>query len=337
MLSIIVPIYNAENYLQATIDSVFSQSYTDWELILVDDGSTDHSPDICELARRRSERVRVVNMENAGVSTARNTGLKIARGSHIMFLDADDLLPPDALSIMTECAAMHDSDIVCGAIKEVKADYEILPLSVNSTPKEKPSISYTHYTPLSAAEQILYQKSIDCSAWGKIYKASLWSHLRFREGIRYEDLDLIPRLFTMAERITRVSRVVYLYRQHPRSYIHTFSLRRADVLDVTERLSEWMMEREPSLGRAARARELNANFNILALIAANKNSLGKEEGENNKFKAMLLSDRCWNKIKELRGEALRNPSVRLKTKIAILISYFIGRKFMELLSRKIYR
>lgn len=338
MVSIIIPIYNAEKYLQATIDSVFMQTFLDWELILVDDGSTDASPQICELAGNQSDRVRVLHNRNAGVSAARNCGLDMAQGSNIMFLDADDLLPPETLSVLTGYADKDNADIVCGGIKEIGEDYE-MKASGQSTTAESKSFHSTCYSPQSATLQILYQKNIDCSACGKLYRTSLWRDQRFREGMRYEDLDLIPRLFTMAERITHVDNITYLYRQHPTSYIHTFSLKRADVLDVTSQLTEWMTDRDDALGKGARARELNANFNILGLIAANfKDASDEKSGikENEKIKAMLLADRCWNKIKELRGEALRNPSVRLKTKLGILASYIGGRSLLEKFSKIIY-
>ena len=183
---------------------------------------------------------------------------------------------------------------------------------------------------------MLFQKSIDNSACGKLYSAFLWKDSRFREGIGYEDLDLIPILFLKADQIAKVDKTVYLYLQHPQSYIHTFSLKRADVLDVTQRLTEWITIRRPSLARAARARELNANFNIFGLIEAHKNSLGSEGGDSDKTKAMLLCERCWIKIKELRGEALRNPDVRLKTKLGILVSYIGGRYLLGKISRFIY-
>ena len=155
-----------------------------------------------------------------------------------------------------------------------------------------------------------------------------------REGIGYEDLDTFyhPLLASPVD-AALVKEPIYLYRQHASSYLHTFSLRRADVLDVTERLSAFMEREHPELLPAALSRQLSANFNIFQLIASNEKAVAPEQ----KKMADEISIRCYKKIKELRGQCLRNPSVRLKNKIGILLSYAGGSRLLKLLSRVLFK
>lgn len=334
MVSVIVPVYNAEEYLQEAIDSVFMQTYHDWELILVDDGSADGSSCICKEAAEKSEKVRMIRQENSGLSGARNTGISNSKGAYITFLDADDRLTPTALEVLIEKAEKYDADIVCGRILEFTNSFS------KTTATNNKDNSFRIYTSEEAVRRMLYQKDINNSPCGKLFSRRLWDNLHFRAGTWYEDLDIIPIVFLDTDKIISLSNPVYLYRQHPASFIHTFSLRRGDVIEVTQRLTLFMEEKYPALTRAARSRQLSACFNILTLIAANYASLSDEKNagkESEEFKAMLLADTCWNKIKELRGEALRNPSVRLKNKLAILLSYIGGRKIIESFARVLYR
>lgn len=324
MISVIIPVYNAEDFLEEAILSVFSQTYTDWELILVDDGSTDHSPVICDDIASDNSKVKVIHKKNGGLSSARNAGLERASGEYITFLDADDMLTPESLHVMLLSSEQAKADIVCGETK--KFSHSFSPADMSSSGSGS---AIREFNPIKAIEEILYQRSIDNSAWGKLYKANLWKTIRFRENIGYEDLDVFYIVFRGANKIIKIENTVYLYRQHGGSYLHNFTPRRADVLEVTERLTDYMRTYNESLLPAARSRQLSANFNILGLIAANN---GRRNDITNR-----IADECWEKIKELRSESLRNPNVRLKNKIGIIVSYLAGRKGVELLSRIVYR
>ena len=323
MISIIVPVFNTEKYLTEAIQSVISQSYTDWELILIDDGSTDSSPDICERFSSEYENIKVLHKPNGGLSSARNKGLEIATGDFIFFLDSDDILPPRALQILIERRQLSKADIICGEMRPFSDTIPSLP--------DTSSFSET-FTPHEAVETILYQKKMDNSAWGKLYVANLWKNTRFREGTYYEDIDIFYEVFFKANIIERIKDVVYLYRQHSASYIHTFNLRRKDMLSVTQRLVEYMEKNTPSMLPAARSRQLSANFNMYALISRYYSKLAPDTIEE----ANELKNNCWKKIKELRKESLFNPKVRLKNKAGILISYLGGKNLLAFLSKFFY-
>lgn len=328
LISVIVPVFNAEEYLRQCVESVLAQTYCNWELILVDDGSADRSGSICDAAARASSRIKVRHTENRGVSEARNAGLDMMRGKYVAFLDADDMLHPQFLEVALLKILEADADVVQIKTGEYEGgDIKILKhLSLYS--ERAVNVPPVEYSPEEACKKVLYQSTFVPSPCGKLYKGSLWTGTRFRAGTRYEDLDLIPFVLRRAKSVAYFPLKLYFYLQHGGSYLHKFSLRRADVLDVTQRLVD-AFAGEPDLRRAALDRQLSANFNILSLIESNRALIGcAEKGE-----AARIAGRCWQKIRELRGGSLRNPNVRLKNKLGIIASYLGGRRLISILSR----
>lgn len=320
MVSIIVPTYNNEKYLRQCVHSVLAQTFTDWELIIVDDGSTDSTGRICDEEAAKDPRIRVVHRENGGVSVARNTGLDIARGSRLFFIDGDDLVPPDALRVLVEEADRTGADIVSG--RTVK-------FSGKNPPSQKCRIDISRMMDAQEAVAcILYQEDVDNSFYSKLFEARLLKNYRFREGIIYEDLDLMYRLILEnGASVAATDAVVYYYRQHSSSYLHTFSLRRCDALDVTARMTAYIAAHHPSLLPAARSRELSANFNILVLLLLNRwRMINRAKGEDSaeaaarmKGKATAIQRRCVAKIRNLRGGVARDRRARLKNRLASLL------------------
>lgn len=326
MVSVIIPVYNAEAFLPSAVESVLSQTMTDWEIILVDDGSTDSSPLICDSLASSSARIHTIHKTNGGLSSARNAALDIAKGDYITFLDADDLLHPRALHLLLDAAIDADAEISSCRNLPFSRPEAIEAASVGAKPEPRVM------TAAQAIRNILYQREPDNSACGKLYAARIWRDIRFREGTGYEDLDIICPVVAKANRVAHIPAELYLYRQHPASYVHTLSLRRADVLHVCRRLTAYIADNFPELLPAAHSRQISANFNILGLIAANRHRLPEQDIP----KAMLLEKECWNTIKGLRGQSLRNPSVRLKNKMGIIASYIGGAPLLRWLSRVIY-
>ena len=312
MISVIVPVYNVERYIRECIDSILSQTFTDWELILVDDGSTDSCPSVLDAYASTDRRIRVIHKENGGLSSARNSGLECARGEFIVFVDGDDALYPEALKQLMDVHSETDADLVEGSFTYGK-----------SVPKIKRG-DYTVkiYTPRDAIEDVLYQKILLPSAWGKLYRKKLFGNIRFREGILYEDLDVFYLLFAECNKIAFVSAPVYFYRMASGSILHVWNRRRADVLDVTERIEKHIAENNPSLLPAARDRRLSANFNIFSLA-----SIHGEKG---------IAERCWKTICAYRGKSLFDPNVRLKNKAGIMLSY-LGKNVFKSVAKAVYR
>lgn len=303
MISIIIPAYNAQAYLRECLESVLAQSYTDWEAIIVNDGSTDSTLDIALSYAALDPRFRVITTENRGVSAARNVAIRASKGEWITFLDSDDSIVNDALSVLVRVTDRPDVDIVAGGW--------------GRQPREVvDSISFI--AARDVIEGAFYQTGIATLVGAKLYRKEIFQEISFPENLRYEDLLFFSDAFRHARTVALVPTVVYIYNDNPQSFINTFSPARFDVLKVTGKIEE-SCAGEPELLRAARDRRLSANFNMYGLL-----SVHDREGRYREIK-----NQCWELIKAYRLDSLRNPRVRLKNKIGILLS-LLGRRALDL-------
>lgn len=198
-LSIIVPVYNVEKYLHECLESILGQKFTDYELILVDDGSTDRCGTICDDYARKDARIRVIHRENGGLSAARNTGLDTAQGDYIAFVDADDHIGKGFLARAMQLA---DAD-------ETPADIIEMPVEVyyNSPTRhylygDSLDNDRTCHFPQSWTTWIETEGITHTYAWNKLYRSKLFRKLRFPEGRTFEDLHTIPKLMKKARIVT---------------------------------------------------------------------------------------------------------------------------------------
>lgn len=325
MVSVILPAYNAEKYIAGSIKSVISQSFNDWELLIVDDGSTDATPAVCDSLALADSRLRVFHRSNAGVSAARNFGLDAARGDYIAFLDADDILHPDFLTCLL-APLEREGDAGSGPLPMMSA-VPFLPFS-----RSVPSVSGATCARCisvglaGALSGLLYQTPIcgthilDTSVWGKLYRRSLWHGIRFREKIRFEDLDIFYHVLMRARHIAFIPVPLIYYRLHHESFIHTFSPARLDVLDVTDRLLDSVAPLGPEIARAARTRRFAAHFNILLLLMSGN------------VTDPVAEKRCLDVIMHEKTQVLRNSSARLKDRLGALLAC-LGRPAIRLAAR----
>ena len=315
LISIITPVFNREEYLDECVDSVKAQDFSDWELILVDDGSVDGSHDICCRRAAEDPRIRLLSRANGGPSRTRNMALDNACGRYILFLDSDDLLAPGALSTLVAAAESSGADIVAARFVRNRRAFDA---AVVAGPLSSAGSIPVILDCGEAVRRMLYQRGLDSSCSWKLFDASLWKDLRFKPDILYEDLELIPRLALKAEKVALIPDIVYYYRQTPGSIVHTFSMRRLDVLDVTDSMRHTL----PSgFERAVAERRFSAANNILALLAVNAPEARKEAG------------RCWDIIRQTRRSVLTDNRSRLKSRIAALLSYLGGPSLLRFLAR----
>ena len=213
-ISVIVPIYRVEKYLPACIDSILNQTFTDFELILVDDGSPDRCPEICDETAKRDARVRVIHQANQGLSAARNAGIEAARGAWLSFVDSDDFLAPDFLETLHDAAVRAGADcVLCGVQLTDEAGQKIgQPLSVADGVRTGRSILET----LCRAPEITY-----LVAWNKLYRRDVFQTLRYPVGMQNEDTYLAAELFDTVQTVICVSKPMYFYRQRADSIMHT--------------------------------------------------------------------------------------------------------------------
>lgn len=309
---LVVPMYNAADYLRPCLDSIRSQTFESFRVLLIDDGSTDATLEIAREYVALDCRFELTQLPHSGVSAARNYGIDHASGKYIGFVDADDCLHPRALEVMTTTLRETRCQ-VCIASFETGLEYHPKPVSA-PTPR---IFGYEE-----AMELGLYQKVIINSPWGLLIDNSLFDKgSRFREGIRYEDLDAFYRFYDGANSIAYLATPLYFYRQNSNSFMHRWQPARLDVLDVTDRMVEYMQLHHPVLVKAAEDRRFSAHFNMLLLMMAY---------HVDNPKAM---DRCWQIIRKGRWQAIFNPKVRLKNKLGALLS-FGGKSLLKFFARK---
>lgn len=229
IISVIVPVYNVEKYLLQCVDAILAQTFTDFELILVDDGSTDNSSVLCNAYAEKDKRVRVLHKENGGQAEARNLGIDIARGQYLTFIDSDDLVSPEYLDRLLNAIQETNAEIAaCGEISFQDGE----PVSFDSE-------AACGYDRMSGREICVshYQTKwpMPVAPWGKLYKATLFKEIRFPTGKIYEDQGTVPRLWYLAEKIAMIrGGAFYAYRIRKGSTSHSAFSRRMfeDVWNV---------------------------------------------------------------------------------------------------------
>lgn len=311
MVSVIVPVYNAEKFLGECISSVTAQTCRDIEIILVDDGSADRSRTICDRAAEGDRRIRVIHQDNRGPSAARNAGIDAARGEWLMFVDADDTITPDAVETLLKTAVETDCDIATASIFRGTD-----PKSIRRQAKEATVV----VTSDTAIRKLLYQDGFDSCPVAKLFRRELFDTLRFPVGRNFEDLWLVPRLYALPDKIAVTPATVYFYRQYCESFMSHYSQARLDILDVTDELSDWVSKEYPALVKAADDRRFSACFGVLSLIF--------KEG----LELPGVERRCWKTITDLRLAELTDPHVRMKNKAGALASFF-GKHLIRILSK----
>ncbi|WP_242357586.1 glycosyltransferase family 2 protein [Bacteroides acidifaciens] len=205
LVSVIVPVYNVEGYLEKCVDSILTQTYSYFELILVDDGSKDGSGKLCDLLAAKDSRIICIHKENGGLSSARNAALDVCKGEYITCVDSDDMISPNALELMLEYANKCESDIVV-------TRYPISFSDDTVTPETAVVTRVKTLAELDATQEIVC-KSTRWEAWGHLFKRSLWEDIRFPDGKIYEDFATTPYVFAKAKRTTFIDTAVYYYFQ----------------------------------------------------------------------------------------------------------------------------
>lgn len=205
LISIIVPVYNVERYLKRCVQSVQSQKYSKWELFLIDDGSSDNCPQICDELASYDDRIKVIHKENEGQAVARNIALDKAGGNYIFFLDSDDYIHTDALFDMLEVAQLYNADIVqCTFIR--------------GNDNKFPPITKTKKCKVFTNSTIFYSRIQKCIVWGKLYRRELWNGVRMPAGkLNYEDDATTWKLYYRSRKIVFLDTPYFYYFDNPNS------------------------------------------------------------------------------------------------------------------------
>lgn len=242
-ISIIIPIYNVEKYINQCIQSVLHQSYKKLEIVLVDDESPDQCPVICDQYANEDERIKVIHQKNRGLSGARNAGMECATGEYILFLDSDDYLAPDYCEKMIAEAKMQNADIVVGEIVCVDDDGNVLD-----------DIAGFHFAQnrtmdnIQGMQVLIEQKEMKGYAWGKLYKRTIADGIDYPEGKVYEDRFTVPRYFQRSEKLALCKGAITYYRLRTTSITHDISMKKLnDLLEAEEWMVEFCKQKYPEL------------------------------------------------------------------------------------------
>lgn len=249
LISIIVPVYNIEEYLPRCIESVLSQTYTNLELILVDDGSKDKSGEICDAYREKDSRVSVIHKPNGGSSSARNAGIKAAKGQYLGFVDSDDYVEKNMYETMVRGIESTGCNIIQVARDEIDENGNLMP-NVCEMPKEQ-----MEYSAEDFMKELLLHKG-DCSFCTKLLNRDLFNDNRFPEGILNEDFHLLVRLLKQGETIVSLPycgyHVFYRIGSNTRKKdANEFSRVYGDCVDNADMVFDLVRENFPKLEKVA--------------------------------------------------------------------------------------
>ena len=203
LISVIVPVYNVEAYLNECVDSLLRQDYNNYEVVLVDDGSTDRSGEICDLYAEKDHRIRVIHKPNGGLSDARNHGVNVAKGEFVVFVDSDDCVSNDCISHLTK-VCRENNVLIAGAGREFGENAD----SAFRFRNEEVCVLNTE----EALSNCMYRDGMGVSACGKIYPKSILMEFPYPIGKYYEDLGTTYKIISSFEQMGCSKRTVYFYR-----------------------------------------------------------------------------------------------------------------------------
>ena len=201
IVSVIIPVYNVEQYIEKCIYSVINQSYKNLEIILINDGSTDRSGIICDKYEKIDKRIKVVHKKNGGLSSARNVGLNLATGEYIMFIDSDDFVENTIVEDLYLSCYKNDVEIsICNYRYANEKDIK----------DSEENVEYV-YDEIEKFDKMFFEEKFFWMAWGKLYKSTLFNNFRFKENQIYEDFYLIPRVMLNTSKIVYITKSLYNY------------------------------------------------------------------------------------------------------------------------------
>ncbi len=306
LLSVIVPVYNVEAYLNRCVDSILAQTYRNLEIILVDDGTKDHSDEICDVYAAMDSRVRVIHKENGGLSSARNAGLDIARGEYIGFVDSDDWIEPEMYAHMVACLLKYGAKVACAGRYDV----------YSATGERKKGLCPEREELVNAEEmvaKIFLWDNCDSAAWDKLYHRSLFEDIRYPLGKICEDVPTTYRLILKAGKAVLCDRPFYNYYHRPGSITTATAITEKNFhfSQHTAAIYPYIREHHPAIAKEARYLRVRSLSHILLLLDTAKEPVRKEfAGCCNELRAQL---------REHTGFILKYPRFGKKERITDLL------------------
>lgn len=322
LISVIIPVHNAEDTLDVCIQSVEMQEFEDYEIILVDDGSTDQSGIICDTRAEENDKIRVFHTENKGAAAARNYGVRQAKGEAVAFVDSDDTVSEIYLSYLWELMQEYRAEIAVCSYDKVYEGNKVIEVDVGED-EVRFCISGE-----DAVECLLYQKYFLSVPWGMISKKELWDKVQFPEDTKAEDMGTIYKLFAAAEKVAYGSESEYQYYQRKNNTMFsTCDERNRDYYKHCREMIVYVKEHLPSCRKAAVSRFFSACFQILSETPMDEDHdemIGKIYRDIRKMQNTVLLD-SGAKLRNRMAAALSLVSIRLMH-MALRAYYIVNRR-----------
>ena len=311
-ISIIVPVYNVEAYLEKCVESILKQTYTNLEILLVNDGSTDKSGELCDKLALRDHRIRVIHKENGGLSDARNRGIDEASSNLIGFIDSDDYIDEDMYETLYRQMVASKADLsMCGHYDV----YHQIP------EKQVAEIKTWELMPEEAIKMVMEAKILSVTAVNKLYKKALFEQLRFRIGKIAEDAFIMVDLIHQCSKIVATNEKKYYY-VHRENSITTqkFSLKFLNVIEAYEQNAKIISENYPDLYDVAIMRLNWAYFYVLDRLLV-----------DNDFKDKVLEDRLISYLKKNKRSILMDGRFTRARKMSFLVLCLSRKLYLKIL------
>jgi glycosyltransferase involved in cell wall biosynthesis len=315
MISVIVPVYNVEKYIDKCVQSIVNQTYTNLEIILVDDGSTDSSYQRCMDWTQIDSRIVTYTKENGGLSDARNYGLNKANGTMVTYIDSDDWVHQDLIKKLYEAICINNAEVAICRLKRCRQEKDAETVTFSKSKIE--SISGE-----TALEEMLYQKKFDTSACGKLYRMNIAGKFLFPKGKLYEDLFTLYKILYNAPVVSYISDQLYFYRFNANSIMnYRFSVRKFDEIDAADEIVDFLEDKNMNLKQAGFARQYSSYCQIL------RNAGAEEQYEEDVKKRLRY---LWNYIVKNRNRMMKNRKARMKNRIAAMLTIFGRKAFVKI-------
>lgn len=319
-ISVIIPIYNVEKYVKKCIESVIAQTYSNLEIILVDDGSTDNCGEICDEYARRDVRIKVIHKMNGGLSDARNAGLDMAVGEYIAYVDGDDYVSNDYIEVLYKILVLNNADISIGSFQYIfggDTEKDDKPQKTNVL-----AGSVLQWTSEETLHHMLQQRKITTSVCGVLSRSIYWERVRFPKGKICEDLGTSYKIYSQAEKIVFTNQVIYYYLMRQGSIQNTkFSKEKMDELALALECQTFINNNYPDLESAAANRVVSSAFHILFSM--------KDDSE-----AFEESQELKRIIQSYRKQMIFGKDVNKKVRLGCMCTYF-GYGFAKWLYQKL--
>lgn len=320
LISVIVPIYKVEKYLKKCVESILEQTYSNLDIILVDDGSPDNCGDIIEEFRKKNEKIRTIHQKNGGLSDARNSGIKIAKGKYIVCIDSDDWIEKNMIEVLYKDIINTNSDIsVCEFVEEDDLQ------NILSTKKYNNEI--IEFNSKEALKSLIKQDILTNHAWNKLYKASLFEGIEYPKGQLMEDVSTTYKLFEKANKIVYQNTSLYHYIQRGTSILGNITEKRINDQEFAffDR-NKYLMEKYSEFKEII---ELDNMYNVKTLYF-----LAILGGYKNLYNSPKYAE-YYAKYKKVYKENRKNPEFKGDKSLQLFYKNRIAYKMYVKLKRKI--